>query len=127
MKTNSEFVRPAGRGKGCPRQFPWAAWLAALLIASPAMANPEGDGSFRSEVFREQALAAPIVVANDRELHGAQAKGIEQQTLRASENVAVILWDEPDTGRRTGLPKNDGNTLVTIRYTGSTAEWRRAP
>lgn len=127
MKLNSEFVRLTGCRKGYPRQLRWVVWLAVSLIASPAMANPEMDESFQSEVFTQQSLAIPVVVANDGELQGAQAKGMEQQTLHASEHVAVILWDEPGTGRRTGLLKNNDNSLVMIRYTGSTTEWRRVP
>ncbi|GEM_PF-4019733 len=117
MRTHTEFVRPAGPGKGDPGRLSWVAWLTLLLIASPAVADPGADAAFQPQVFRAAAMSA-VAEASDGELQGVQAKGIEQQTLRASENVAVILWDEPDTGRRTGLPKNDGNTLVTIRYTG---------
>ncbi len=79
---------------------------------------PEADASFESAVFGMFSSPVPPAAADDGELQDAQGKGVEQQTLRAGESVAVILWDEPNTGSQTRFPKNDGNSLITIRYTG---------
>lgn len=114
MNMKTGLGRPSGRGEHT-RRLCQASWLAALLIAAPAMADPEADGADLLSVFWP---AVSTVAASDGELLGARAKGLERMALRPDENVGVILWDESGTGDRAGSPKHDGNSLVMIRYGG---------
>ena len=118
MSLKTGFGRPSGRRVAHCRRLGRASWLAAVLVASPAMADPEADGVFRTDLLGVFLPAGFAAAANDDELRDAQGRGAGQQALRRGEDVAVILWDEPGTGGSTGFPKHDGNSLVTIRYGG---------